>query len=138
MLDASVIIKWYTEENLSPIAREIRDLYINGQILIIVPTLLEYEVLNGLKYTGQFTLEELNTVGSSLENYGFKLNKMEGKYRQKMTEIAMNHRISIYDAAYIALAIEDKCKLITADEKIQKKLPKTQKSFIINLSEFSP
>ncbi|MHA1112765.1 MAG: type II toxin-antitoxin system VapC family toxin, partial [Promethearchaeota archaeon] len=42
----------------------------------------------------------------------------------KMIEIALKHDLSIYDAAYVALALNFNGVLFTADNKIIKKLPK--------------
>lgn len=135
IIDANVIIKWYVDESDSELALSIRDQFINHELDLIVPPLLYFEVLNGLKYTGEFTKEELNIVAESLENYGFNIILPKNEIRLKMIEIAMDYEITIYDAAYVALAIEKKTQLYTADEKIKKKLPNELKQYILNLSE---
>ena len=92
--------------------------------------------MNGLKYTSEFNKEELEIVGESLENYGFTIIMPKNEVLLKMIEIAADYDITIYDASYIALAIGKNTQMITADEKIKKKLPPELKKYIMNLSEF--
>lgn len=44
ILDASVVLKWFVEEEKSQEARDIRDRYIKGEVSINVPDLLLHEV----------------------------------------------------------------------------------------------
>ncbi len=37
VLDASVVVKWFSNETNSEKAREIRDIFVNGDILIVCP-----------------------------------------------------------------------------------------------------
>ena len=136
VLDASVIVKWFIDENDSDKAEIIKEQFINEKINIIIPSLLYYEVLNALKYSKLFKLDELNLVGESIENYGFNAVVIKDEIREKMVEIAINHDISIYDASYIALAEKFNTQLITADEKISRKLPKNLKALISNLKNY--
>lgn len=136
VLDASVIVKWFIDENNSDKAEIIKEQFINEKINIIIPSLLYYEVLNVLKYSKLFKLDELNLVGESIENYGFNAVVIKDEIREKMVEIAINHDISIYDASYIALAEKFNTQLITADEKISRKLPKNLKALISNLKNY--
>lgn len=136
VIDASVIVKWFIDENDSDKAEIIKEQFINEKINLIIPSLLYYEVLNALKYSNLFKLDELNLVGESIENYGFDAVVIKDEIREKMVEIAINHDISMYDASYIALAEKYKTQLITADEKISKKLPKNLKLNIINLKNY--
>ena len=137
IIDASVITKWFIDETDSDKAEKIKEQFINEKINIIVPSLLNYEVLNALKYSKLFRLDELNLVGESIENYGFNVILIKDDVREKMVEIAVNHDISIYDASYIALAEKFNTQLITADEKISKKLPKNLKMLISNLKNYN-
>ncbi len=137
VLDASVIVKWFIDENDSDKAEIIKEQFINEKINIIIPSLLYYEVLNALKYSKLFRLDELNLVGESIENYGFNAMVIKDEVREKMLEIAINHDISIYDASYIALAEKFNTQLITADEKISKKLPKNLRMHVLNLKNYN-
>ena len=101
----------------------IRDSFTEGLIDIVAPSLLYFEVLNALKYSGAFGEDELKKVARILEDYQFTIYELEGAYAEKAVEIAMRKGITIYDASYVALALIEEADLYTADEKI---LTKTQ------------
>ena len=48
VLDASVIAKWFVEEELSEKALKIRDLCVEGKLEIFIPELAFLEVLSAL------------------------------------------------------------------------------------------
>jgi predicted nucleic acid-binding protein/Arc/MetJ-type ribon-helix-helix transcriptional regulator len=133
VIDASVIVKWYINEDLSANAILIRDAYINGKIEIISPNLLYYEVINALKYSNLLEQKKIEKAGWSLENYGIIQYPLIGEYRTITINIGVNHQISIYDASYIGLAIFQNTKFITADKKLKKKLPTKENNRIIDL-----
>lgn len=135
ILDASVIVKWYIEEKDSDKARLLRDKFIEGKIAIIVPPLLYFEVLNALKYSKLFDPNELIDAGESLENYGFKVITIKKEIRKQMIKTAVDHDMSIYDAAYMGLSIVLGIVLYTADEKIIKKLPSILKKQVKSLKQ---
>ena len=58
IIDASIVVKWFVDEENSKKALDIRNDHINGNIKIIVPDLTFIEVLNALKYKGK-TEEDL-------------------------------------------------------------------------------
>jgi len=123
VVDASVVVKWFVEEKYSKEALIIRDSFTEGLIDIIAPSLLYFEVLNALKYSGAFGEDELKKVARILEDYQFTIYELRGAYAEKAVEIAMRKGITIYDASYVALALIEETELYTADEKL---LTKTQ------------
>ncbi len=50
MVDASIIVKWFVEEEYSKEARLLRNSYIDGSKVLNTPSILPYKVLNTLKY----------------------------------------------------------------------------------------
>ncbi len=137
MIDASVIVKWYIEENDSGKAESIRFGFVKREIELLCPYLLPFEVLNALKYSGLFNKVDLRTAGESLENYPFTYQAISGEHQAIMLDLAIDHDFSVYDAAYIALALKEKVTLLTADGKIKKKLPDKLKGTVEMLSEFA-
>ena len=135
VIDASIVVKWFIEENDSDKARFIRDKFIEGKIGLIVPSLLYFEVLNALKYSQLFNPSELDNAGESLENYGFKVITIKNKIREHMIKVAVDHSMSIYDAPYLGLCIELGKTFCTADEKIIKKLPPRLKKHVKSLKQ---
>ncbi len=127
VIDASIVVKWFIEEMNSDKARLLRDKFIEGKIDLVVPSLLYFEVLNALKYSELFESSELDDAGESLENYGFNVITIKEDIRKHMIKIAVDHKLSIYDASYLALSLGLGKIFCTADEKIVKKLPSTLK-----------
>ena len=125
VVDASVIAKWFLEEEYSEHALKLRNDYIEGHITIVVPSLLEYEVLNALKYSGMYSREELEKIGVSLNKYGFETYNLQGRFKGEAVRVSSEADVTIYDASYVALARTLKTKLYTADEELVKKFPKT-------------
>ena len=50
ILDSSVVIKWFSEEEDTATALEFREGYIQGELEIVTPDLLLYEIANALRY----------------------------------------------------------------------------------------
>ena len=123
VVDANIIVKWFLEEEFSSKALQLRNDYIRGVITIAVPSLLEYEVLNALKYSGVYSVEELKEIGTALNKYGFEVYELEGRIKEFAIEIAIENNITIYDASYIALAKHLNTILYTADEELIQKFP---------------
>ncbi|MGB9741418.1 MAG: type II toxin-antitoxin system VapC family toxin [Candidatus Bathyarchaeia archaeon] len=121
VLDASVIAKWYLKEKYSEQALKLRDNYISGHITIAAPTLLEYEVLNALKYSGTYSEQELTQIAYSLNKYGFEYWKLD-RIKDEIIKIACKYDITIYDASYLALATLLKAPFYTADEELLSKI----------------
>ncbi len=133
--DASVIVKWFVEEKYSEKAILLRDAYSDGVIDIAVPCLMYFEVLNALKYSMAFGEEELKEIASILADYQFDTHALVGEYAEKTVVYAMRKGITIYDAAYVALADILGATLYTADEKLLTKTSNT--GFVKHISLFS-
>lgn len=121
VVDASVVVKWFVEEEYSKEARLLRKAYEDGVIDIAAPDILPYEVLNALKYSGAFGEDELKEVAGILDDFQFTLYRLEGEHAAKTVEIAMRKGVTVYDAAYIALATLLGTIVYTADDKLLKK-----------------
>ncbi|MCS7115653.1 MAG: type II toxin-antitoxin system VapC family toxin [Candidatus Bathyarchaeota archaeon] len=122
VLDASVVAKWYLREKYSEQALKLRDEYVSGRIAIAVPALLEYEVLNALKYSGAYSELELMDVARSLNKYGFEYWRLKGKLKDETIKIANKYDLTIYDASYLALCTIMKTKFYTSDEELLSKI----------------
>ena len=135
IIDASVVVKWFIEENDSDKAVFIRDKFIYGKVELYVPTLLYFEVLNALKYSQLFKPTELADAGESIENYGFKVISIKNEIRKHMIKVAVDYDLSIYEASYLGLSIGLEKIFCTADEKIIKKLPSKLKKNVVLLKQ---
>ena len=118
VIDASVVVKWFVEEEHSRESRLLRDAYVNGLVDLAAPELLPYEVLNALKYSGAFGEDELKEAAQALDDYQLTLYSLKGRLALRAIEVAMRKGLTIYDASYVALAEALSSTMYTADEKL--------------------
>ena len=116
VVDTSVVVKWYIPEQYHEHARALRDAYLDGKCDLIAPALMPFEAINALKYSGHYEGNRLEEASTSLPEYGIEL--VPFNYIGPVAEIANNLDITIYDAAYIALARQLGTKAYTADENL--------------------
>ena len=127
VIDASVVVKWFIEEEASEEALAIRTQFIEGEIELMSPSVLNYEVLNALKYSTLYNIQELIIAATALENYGIIQVPLNGEYAKQVVTIALENEISIYDAAYIGLAEIMETQVYTADIQMSEKVQKEQR-----------
>lgn len=123
VVDASVMAKWFLDEEFSDDARLLRDRFVTGKSTIAVPSLLFYEVLNAMKYSGVYKAGQLALAARSLSKYGFEVWEPKGKLYEQTGKVSLEHEISVYDASYIALAMSLQATLYTADTDLTQKFP---------------
>ncbi|UCH88665.1 MAG: type II toxin-antitoxin system VapC family toxin [Thermoplasmata archaeon] len=121
VVDASIIVKWFIEEEYTKQALKLRDELANGNLLLIAPSLLNFEVLNALRYCGLFNKKELKELAVAIGKYGFELHNLIGNYAELTANIANTRKLSIYDASYTALAELYDIDLYSVDNKIIEK-----------------
>ncbi|MEM1636038.1 MAG: type II toxin-antitoxin system VapC family toxin, partial [Thermosphaera sp.] len=126
---------WFNVEPLREKALIIRDRYVNGEIELIAPDLLYYEVANALRYNPRFGIEEVKSALKALEDLSIITYDFEGELREKAVELAYRFGITIYDAAYVALAVIRDASLYTANKEVAAKAQLTNVKY---LSEIAP
>jgi len=119
VIDASIAVKWFTNEPDSDKAIKLRDEHCTGNILLIAPELLFIEVLNALRYKGQ-SAETLSIANKALSDLQIHVEKLNTFLLEKAITTALKHDLSLYDAVYGALANIYGIPLITADKAMQK------------------
>ena len=132
VVDASVVLKWQLDdEEYIPQATTLRnDFYAQGAIKAIAPHLLIYEVVNGIltatrrkRLDSDKALEVMN----NLIELGVELKEVEPA---RVLELALEHNLAAYDAAYLALAESEGCELWTGDrpfyQAVKARLPQVK------------
>ena len=122
ILDASVAVKWFTMEPLRDKALIIRDKYVNGELDLEAPSLLYYEVANALRYNPRFGIEEVRSAVRALEDLAITIYDFKGELASRAVELAYRFGITVYDAAYVALAAMRNATLYTADKEVVMKV----------------
>jgi predicted nucleic acid-binding protein len=120
VVDSSVVIKWLVAEAYSTEARRILSDYQTGVLTLLAPDLINVEVGNIVwkKHRFQGLAEaDAQLILDAFRALTFILTPtvtlLQDAYR-----LAVSHQRTVYDAMYLALSIREKCRLVTADEKL--------------------
>jgi len=120
VVDASVVVKWFIEEESSKEARRLRDDYASDLVDLEAPSLLPFEVLNAIRFSGLFSPGELRRVAEALDAFAIPARPLEGSLAAASMTMASSAGLTVYDASYIALAKELGATLFTADRGLLK------------------
>lgn len=135
LVDASVAVKWYVPE---PDSQRALSILGSGRSLL-APDLLISEVGNILwkrVQRGELTLVEAQTIVTALTTACplelFPASDLLGT----ALDIAATNRRTVYDSLYVALAHEQGCQFVTADERLANALAGTPyASSVLTLSQ---
>ena len=119
IVDASVLVKGFSEEIDSNKTHQLIKDHLKGEISIVIPELTFLEVTNALKYKKRDE-EALKKVSEDLFGFQFKVEKVTKSILDKAIENSLKYNITMYDSTYIALAQIHNCQLITADKELYK------------------
>lgn len=135
ILDSSVALKVVVPEADSARAVRLLDEYANGVHSLLAPDLFTPEVANGLVWAelqGRIKQGEAALLLRDLQ-LNAPLFFPTGPLLIRAMEIALATRHAVYDCVYVALAEQERCDLVTADDKLAKTLHGSF-SFIILLA----
>lgn len=124
VLDSSVLIKWFCEEEDTPLALTLREKYINGEIEIIIPDLALYEIANALRYNLRITENEIKEAVESISKLGITIIVPTKEIIDAAISIARQYDITVYDSYFIALASVLGYSIITSDKRLHTKTKK--------------
>ena len=122
VVDASVLVKWFMEEEDRDRALSLRELHTSGRSSLFVSELTFLEILNAIRYAPKATEEDGAEAVHVLENLHLQVKPTDFALQRKANAIAWAYKITIYDALYVALAEQLEYPLITSDEAMVKKL----------------
>ena len=123
VIDASVVVKWFLNEEGSITARSLKNELVDGNIMFLAPELLLLEVINTLRYKRK-DKKELIHISKVILNTGIKIVRLDKESLFKAIENSLKYDITIYDALYVTIAQLHGTFLITADKELLK-IPNT-------------
>lgn len=116
VVDASVAAKWYLDEPHAQAARRL----LGGSFRLLVPGFFFAEVGNVLWKRwrrGELSAEDIGTTLDALELVPLRVQSTR-TLLPRAIEIATAHGRSVYDSLYLALAVEESARMVTADRKL--------------------
>jgi len=139
VIDASVALKWFlADEEYGQKALDILDKYVSKEIDILAPSLLEYELINGLliaKKRGRIKEEKILMAADGFTSLELNLRNISFFY-PKVIEYCSQFNRSAYDSSYLALADDERAPFITADRGLYTAVKKDLK-WVEWLGDFS-
>ena len=130
VLDASVIVKWFCEEEYTDIALRIRDRFFGGELKVVVSELMFYEVSNAIRYTGMLSMEEKLELVGDMFSMDFDVVTSNKEILSEAMKSALDTDTTIYDNVYLAVGRFKRCNLITADRAFRDKINTNEVVFI--------
>src|SRR5262245_29715903 len=120
VLDSSVAFKWVVREIDSDKADLVRADFLNGLHELLAPDVFPIELAHALTRAerqarvtvgqARHLLADVLTTPPQLHSYRPLL--------MRAVDISSQMRIGVYDCLYVALAEQEKCNLLTEDDKI--------------------
>lgn len=123
ILDASVIVKWFTKEEGSDKAIIYLKAFQENEITIIIPSLLFYELGNAFMRKKE-SKRAIADIGQKLQGLHLEIEDIGLRMFRKIHENAIDHSLTFYDATYITLMQQENCEFVTADRKLYEKVNK--------------
>ncbi len=119
VVDASVALKWFHEEGEEDVeqSRAVLDAYGSRRIDILLLDLMVYEIGNVLTRAMGVPAASVATVLDALHRIAGPV-ALTPRERARAAELAAEHRLTFYDAAYAALAVVRGGTLVTVDRAL--------------------
>lgn len=121
--DTSIVAKWFRQgEVLAPQALALRQAYLEDQVQVTIPALLAYELANVLCYKGDLSAAQVEEAVQSLFDLGLAWMPASALLLRRAVTIARESDLTVYDAAFVALAEALSADFITADAQLARRL----------------
>ena len=124
VVDTSVMMKWFVawgETSLDE-AMELLRAHRDGEVVLLAPSSATVEVANTLRYIGIDSEDALGFLEDFARTNIVYFAGTEARVSAAIS-CAFAHRISVYDAMFLALAQELDCPLVTADRRAFGSIP---------------
>lgn len=127
VVDASVVLKWFLrDERYGDRALALLERFARGGLDLMAPSLMFYEVLNGLviaQRKGRIAEERVLASVSGLLGLGIDLVDVAG-LQDRVLHFCRVYDRSAYDASYLAVAEQESLVLVTGDERLYNRMKK--------------
>lgn len=119
VLDASVALEWVLTEPDSDVADRLRDDFRKGVHDLIAPDVFPFEVGHALTRAERRGLIPAGSAEPHLLDVRTTAPRIHAGLPLLLRAMALSsqHRIGVYDCLYVALAEQQGCELVTADER---------------------
>jgi predicted nucleic acid-binding protein len=117
VVDASVVVKWFSEEEGTEEAIRLREEHVEGKCILSAPDLLVYELSNALRYKPNFDEDKVERAIADILDLQMDLVTPGRELVEKTAEAALKFNATMYDSSYLALGELMGIEVYTADKK---------------------
>jgi len=118
VIDTSVAVKWFSLEEDTQAALELRDRLYRRECTILAPDLLLYELANALRFNPRFTNDDVKAAVGSVIDLGPEFVPADSEMLRQAVDLAVRFNTTVYDACFLALADLRGLPLLSADVKL--------------------
>lgn len=123
VVDTSIAFKWFDADEVgADRARDILRQHLSGRQRIWVPDLLGYELANAWSTKSRLTAKWVEENLKMLQKLKLHYLSLDFDLLENAAKLAKKYEVTVYDALYVVLAEEKRCKLVTADKRFAKKI----------------
>lgn len=119
--DTSVVLKWFLDEPDRQRALALRAAHGEGVLTLLFLELLLYEVANVLRFKPGWSAAHVATAVDALYALEVETRVASPALLARASHLAVDYDVSVYDAAFIALAQEEDAAYVTADERVARR-----------------
>lgn len=119
VIDASILVKFFTQESGSEKVAELIRKHISEEIILLAPEIIFLEVLNALKYK-KVDKKFLQQTVKDLHELQLEISYLDEFLTDRAVEASIKNNLSIYDGLYAAMSQINGVQLITEDKELLK------------------
>jgi len=125
VVDASVVLKWLLAEP-SEAAEELMEMHLNGSDPLVAPELLYYEIGNVLVTKTKLSAQDTSDLFGYFVDLQIEAYRLGPDEYTTTIDLAQRYKLSVYDAAYLGLALALDSRLVTADRRLANRAAATK------------
>ena len=118
VVDASVAVKWLLPEPGRDEAAKLLDQFESEQIDLIAPPLIRIEVANTLSKRCRQHLLDRKIAEALFDSFELRTPMLVERPLRRALRLSLDLQISLWDSAYLALAMDYRTTLWTADRRL--------------------
>lgn len=138
VLDTTVAVKWYAEEEFSDRARALLDQTLRGQATLLAPDIILGEFANSFRNTKR---KNLIVDGEAIPLWRAFVEVPivlvpPAELMESAIALSLTHGETASDGLFVALALREGLKVVTGDWRMHKAFIST--GCLVHISEFAP